>query len=401
MPPATERPSQTGSAHARYTLCGEAAAEARIAQDLSRLTTGIDSELGEEIRALLLVGPFARAEGGIVYRDGEPHADAAGYELLAIFRNKPERYDEQLAAMAATWSRMLRARVAICAFSSAELAEVEATRFWYQVGRGWLITLLGDPALSLAIPRREPDQLRWQEMGFALSEGLVALALSGLSSDAAAPTAVAGMQRAILGCGDALLLRRGQYADTLGARADALDAIHASAVLRAAYRDAIAFCSRPDVWAPESGDPGSWQETMRRALADAIVHAEAERLGSARDLIGYVRHSEPLFSPSGSPPQTAVQRVMRSVPPLLSGREPWRSQPGERLLRASVALALAPHSPECRAAAAEQLGVADDSPADVALASGLRALADQTLPCSRLEDPFAGQERSPLTFVPA
>jgi hypothetical protein len=399
MQPATEQRSQHGGAQARYTLCGEPAAEARIAQDLSRLTTGIDSELGEEIRALLLAGPFARAEGGIVYRDGEPHADGPGYELLAIFRHKPERHDEQLDAMAATWSRMLRARVAIRGFAATELAEVAATRFWFRAGRGWLITLLGDPALSLAIPRREPDQLRWQETAFALCEGFVALALSGLEADASDAGPVGCMQRAVLGCGDALLLRRGQYADTLSARADALDAIHASASLRAAYRDAIAFCARPDIWTPESADLASWLETLRRALAETIVHAEAERLGSERDLIGYLRHDEPLFSPPEPAPRTAVQRVMHAVPPLLSGRDAWRNQSGERLLRASAALALAPHSPECRASAAERLGLAG-SPPDAALANALRALADETLPRSRLEDPFADWEWAPLVVMP-
>jgi hypothetical protein len=401
MQPASERPSQPGGVHARYTLCGDPAAEARIAQDLARLTTGIDSELGEEIRALLLVGSFARAEGSIVYRDGEPYAGASGYELLAVFRSKPERHTEQLDAIAATWTRMLHARVAIRAFSPHELAEVAATRFWFHAGRGWLITLLGDPAVSLAIPRLEPGQLRWQETPFAMCEGLAALALRNLAGEPPAAQTIESMQRAVLNCGDALLLRRRQYADTLAARADALDAMHASALLRAAFRDAIEFSAQPDAWAPESGDLATWHETMRRALADAIVHAEAERLGSERSLIGYLGHAEPLFREPEPPRPTTVQRLVRSVPPLLSGRNPWRNHPGERLLRASVALALAPHAPECRACAARQLGISDMASSNAALASALRALADDTLPSSRLENPFAIREWRPTAFKPS
>jgi hypothetical protein len=241
-------------------------------------------------------------------------------------------------------------------------------------------------------PRLEPVQLRWQEAPFALCEGLVAVALRNLARDAPDATALEPMHRAVLGCGDALLLRRSQYADTLAARADALDAMHASAQLRAAFRDAITFCARPDAWAPECGDLSTWHETTRRALGEAIVQAEAERLGSERDLIGYLCHRQPLFSEPEPPPPTPVQRVMRSVPPLLAGRDSWRKRPGERLLRASVALALAPHSPECRVCAAEQLGIAGMALSNAALATALRALADDCLPRSRLEDPFAPHE---------
>jgi hypothetical protein len=394
MRAAIEARAQGGETHTRYTLCGEPAAEARVAQDLSRLSTGIDAELGEEICALLLIGPFARAEGGIVYRDGEPHADLPGYELLAVFRSKPERHAEQLDAMAATWSQLLRTRVAIGAFSSAQLTEVEPTRFWFHAGRGWLITLLGDPAISLAIPRREPAQLREEEAALALCEGFVALALSALEEDPSTDNAVDSLQRAVLACGDSLLLRRGHYADTLAARASALDAIHASAVLRAAYRDAIVFSARPDLWKPESGDLQSWYETTRRALADAIVHAEAERLGSRHTLLGYLRHPRPLFGAAAPAPRSTVQRIVRSLP-LRTSRDAWRDRPGERLLRASIALALAPHAPECRACAAEQLGIRDAAPADALLAAAVRALAAQALQISHLAHPFANWRYRP------
>ena len=70
MAEAAEARRRDGHHPTRYTLCGEALAEARVAQDLARLATGIDSELGDQLRGLLLVGPFARAEGGIWERDG-------------------------------------------------------------------------------------------------------------------------------------------------------------------------------------------------------------------------------------------------------------------------------------------------------------------------------------------
>jgi hypothetical protein len=396
--PAIAEPQiQAGTPHTRYTSCGEPAAEARVAQDLSRLSTGIDSELGEEMRGLILTGPFARAEGGIVYSGGEPHADAPGYELLAVFRTRHDRHVEQLEAMAATWGRLLRTRVAICAFSAQELEQVAATRFWFHAGRGWLITLLGDPALCLAIPRREPAELRWQEAAFALCEGLVPLALSGLTAGEQHAGTLDRMQRAVLACGDALLLRRGSYADTLAARADALDKLHASAVLRAAYRDAIRYCARPDAWQPESGDRQNWLQTTRRVLADAVVNAEAERLGSARTLAGFLDHEGPLFCEPGRAPPAVLSRVLRALP--LPSLRDEHAHPVERLLRASVALALAPRSPECRTRAAEQLALPASLATDAALASALRALAADALPSSRLEQPFAFDSHEPPTWT--
>jgi hypothetical protein len=387
-PATAESRVEGGTPHTRYTSCGEPAAEARVAQDLSRLATGIDSELGEEISGLILTGPFARAEGGIVYRDGEPFADAPGYELLAVFRSRHERHVERLDAMAATWSRLLRAPVAIGAFSAHELGQVAATRFWFHVGRGWVITLLGDPALCLAVPRLEPSQLRWQEPVLSQCEGLTALALATLTADGDQSTTTDRMHRAVIACVDALLLRRGRYADTLSARAAALDAVHASALLRAAYRDAVRYCARPDAWLPESGDLASFRHAARRALTDAVVHAEAERLGGARSVLGYVRSAEPLFRDPAALAPSRLQRALRALA-VRSRRASWRSDPVERLLRASVALALAPGSPECRACAAEQLAVDGANDADRALAAALRELAGRALTSSRFEHPFA------------
>lgn len=372
----------------RYTACGDTVAEARVAQDLSRLSTGIDSELGEELRALLLTGPFARAEGGIVCVQGEPHAALPGYELIAVFRTRPERHERKLEDMAATWGRLLQTHVAIRAFSLHDLSHVAATRFWFHAGRGWLITLLGDPAVSLSIPRREPSDLRWQEGPIALCEGLTGLALSALDPNIAQFELIACMQRAVLACGDALLLGRGHYADTLTARAEALESMHASAALRAAFRDAIAWSARPDAWRPESGDVQSWIAATRRALADAVVHAQGEQLGSARDLLGYVRHPQPLFTAPRVRRRSAVQRVVRSFSLLSSAFENWRGDPIERLLRASAALALGPQLPECRAAAAELLGVPDGFAPSETLASALRALAGKALRPVPAERPF-------------
>ena len=120
------------------------------------------------MRGLLLMGPFARAEGGICERDAEPQAAPPGYQLLALVR-RPERFEAQLRAMSAAYRELLRSGVDIRGFATQELARVEATRFWFSAGRGCVLTLTGDPAFALAIPRREPRELRWQESALALA----------------------------------------------------------------------------------------------------------------------------------------------------------------------------------------------------------------------------------------
>lgn len=387
MAEAADARRRDGHHPTRYTLCGEALAEARVAQDLARLATGIDSELGDQLRGLLLVGPFARAEGGICERDAEPQAAPPGYQLLALVR-RPERFEAQLRAMSAAYRELLRSGVDIRGFATQELARVEATRFWFSAGRGCVLTLTGDPAFALAIPRREPRELRWQESALALAEGLSGLALANLERGDEPKALLHATQRAVLGCVDGLLLRRGQYADTLAARAEALTASHASASLRAAYRDAIAWSSRPDRFWPEHGDFEGWRAATRRALAHGLLAADAERLQGSRDLLGYARLPEPLFTdPSAQP--GAAQRVLRAL--ARSAQRAGGLAPTERLLRASAVLALGSHAPDHGKCARQLLGL-PDSASDADVATALRRLSRDTLRASRFEHPFADTE---------
>jgi hypothetical protein len=390
-------PNVAAGAHARYTLCGEPAAEARVVQDLSRLATGIDSEVGDKLRALMLAGPFARAEGGIADRAGEPHAEEPGYQLLALFRHKPERRQRALDMMAATWTRLLGADVAIRALSVRELAEAPPTRFWFHAGRRQLITLVGDPTLIGEIASYDASELRWDEAVFTLCEHLSALALATLEAPNNEALAVERMQRAALACGDALLLWRGQYADAFKARIEALSRVCTSAALRAAYVEAVAWSARPDLWTNDHSDLQTWLESTRRALATWYLDFEAERIGSARDLVGYVGHHGRLCVPPGEIQQASRPRLtsvlLQHVPALSNGV----AQPLERLLRCSVALAFGPHLLACRQQAARLLHLPAqiaEAPSDAALALALRELASHVLD-DRLGRPFAACPRAP------
>jgi hypothetical protein len=384
--------------HARYTLWGGAAAEARVVQDLSRLATGIDSEVGDALRALVLAGPFARGEGSVAMHDGEPRAQDPGYQLLTVFKHNPERRQRALDMMAATWSRLLGARVAIHALGVRDLSRAPATCFWFHAGRRQLVTLAGDPRLVSSIPRTDAADLRSDEAAYVLCDSLSALALVTLGTQDARGDvqAVAAMQRAVLACGDALLLIRGQYADTLRARAEALDNVCNSAALRAGYRDAIEWTARPDMWQPEMSDVPTWLASARRWLAAAYLEAEAMHLGSARDLIGYLDHPAILYVDG------ADGHASRSYwPHLLRRGSPDVARIAlpalDRLLRSSVALAFGAHLPACRQRAAALLRLppmARSSATDTTLALSLRALARTTLYDPK-GHPFSNTEPEP------
>lgn len=374
---------------ARYVACGEPAAEARVVQDLARVATGVDSEVGDALRGLVLVGAFARGEGGIVERDGEPHAAEPGYQLLALFKTRAERCQPMLDTMAATWTRLLSSRVTMRALSLRDLAQPPATRFWYHAGRRQLVTLVGDPTLVSAIPRFEARELIPEAPAFVLCESLAVLACASLDPLASEHEAIAAMHDAVLACGDAMLLRRGQYADSLRARAEAVDASCASAAMRSGYREGIDFAARPDLWRPSATDGQTWLASTRRWLAGWYLDGEAERTGSQRDLVGYVRHRGALCGPEPAAGERSLFAELTRVLALRRTQFATWLPPLERLLRASVALAFAPHAPQARQLAAQLLHLPGDADpvADHALLRRLRALAVATL-AGRIDRPF-------------
>src|SRR5262249_36060767 len=155
---------------------------------------------------------------------------------------------------------------------------------------GQVIALSGDPLAPGRIPRLEPTAIADDEFAFALCEGLVALALAELRGGSVDALGRA-LRLAVLGCGDALLLRRGLYATTLVERNAARGAAQAPAALRALYASASA------------GTGSQWLtrdpiEAARRALTQSFLDLEAERAGTRRDVLGYVGSADALLAAS-------------------------------------------------------------------------------------------------------
>ncbi len=375
--------------HTRYTFAAEAAAESRVAQDLARLATGAYAELGDHLRSLVLVGPFARAEGGFrLGPDGEPLAHP-GYDLLAVFKRKPERHARATGAMAAAWSRLLHTRVRIRVLAQRDLPRVPATRFWYHAGRGQLITLAGDPALTASLPRYDAAQLVREACAYAVVEGLTALALGQLLEQDE-PALVGHTHRAVLACADAMLLSRRAYAPNFEQRVLRLQDAMTPTALVAAYEDAMAYTGQPEAWQPAEGARSDWLSVTRKQLAGWHLGFEQRRIGTPLDAMAYATHGTPLFEDPEQRVRAPVRSALRALPLLSPELSSRLADPRERVLRCVVALAYRPADPAARQHAATLLrcGRREAPPDGATLARALCALAEQALP-EDLGRPFA------------
>ncbi|MFW5921152.1 MAG: hypothetical protein ACOCUS_04875 [Polyangiales bacterium] len=364
---------------ARYTICHDARAEARIAADLRRIASAIETELGPALAGILLVGGYARGEGSVVVRDGEagPYND---YDLVALVRRPGGWVRRRLQRVAAEQTDRIGVDVDIWPVPVAELARMPRTLFWLDASRGGARLVRGELSLAEVLPRRDPRMVPLEEAGRLLANRAVGLALSNLETRDEDRRRARHVHKAVLACGDALLLAADRYGATTTARLEALeglrDAPGVGPELVSAYREAVRFRERPDCWrAP--GDETEWYEAQRARIARWHLAFEAWRVGSPEQPLALASHRAPLYphapdlSPAAKGP-TALWAAARRETPLL----PWVGHPRERLARAAVALAYGPDEMLCRVAAARLLGLRASQWADhVKLHAHLRALA--------------------------
>lgn len=368
----------------RYTLACEPASEAHVAQDLARLSTGLESELGDALRSLLLVGPFARSEGCMRRSHEELVAALPGYEVFVVLRRSPERFERVLPAISATWSRLLGTRVALRAVVEATLARPPRTRAYFHAGAGQALELLADTARPSACAAFAATALEPGECDQVLIEGLTALALARLEAPDDVPRLLDRTRRALLACGDAALLAHGMYASSLRERADALPHAGVGGALREAYRALAARKAEP---AADALATRAEADALLRTLASGILELQAARDGSARSLGPYLR------SEAAEPRRDAELRgwLASALGALAPTSQP--APPQASMLRACIALALGDGAPDSLGFAARALAPATTSNAvpsldPAQLAAALRRAARPFLAPS-LAQPFA------------
>lgn len=364
----------------RRTACGDARAEARIEADLADVAGQVEEELGEELRALLLVGSYARGEGGAVRaRDGGlgPYND---YDLVAIVReHAAAALRAPLLALARRLSEEREIEVDLWPVDESSLASLPPTLFWLDVSLGGVEVVCGDPLGVDHLRRIKPRDVPHAEAARLLMNRAVGLALSNLEREDEDLRRARHAHKAVLACGDALLLAADLYAPTVAARASALDrqrpAPRVGDALADAYRDAALFRARPDEWRAPAGESlERWYVRTRALVASRHLAYEAARVGSPPTPAGYAASQTPLFgdAPDLSPGWLAAVRAWwRRQAPLI----PFVGHPRERLARVAVALAYGHASAGCRAIAARLLGVEPEA-TDDELHRALRTLTE-------------------------
>ncbi len=358
----------------RRTLAGDADAEARIERDLGRIAATAQRGLGDDLRALLLVGGYARGEGSLV-----AHADGLGpyndYNLVAVMASHASRWHGTLARVGAELSGPLGVDVDLWPMDEATLPHVPATLFWLDIALGGRETIAGDPAVEGAIRTLTPRQVPLDECGRLLANRAVGLALSNLEvTDHDLRRARHG-HKAVLACGDVQLLAADRYLPTVAERLEQLEQLAgAPAVgetLVEAYRDAVAFRARPDLWRPPGGDLNRWYATTRERIGMWHLAYEAFRVGSPPSPAAFGAFRGRLFPAMPDVrPGGAIVSALRLRAQGVGGLLPWVGHPRERLARVAVALAYGHQAPGARAAAARLLALpvtADDERMHAAL----------------------------------
>ena len=354
------------------TACGDEKLELRIAEELETAAL----ELAEGVPGVLavaLVGSYARGEGGAVLRGGRLAPDN-DYDLVAFVAGGARSVQRRLRDACATISDRLGFEVEGWAVGAAEVQRLPATLFWLDARRDGLRLLWGDASLLARMPLLSPRQVPLEECGRLLANRAVGLALSNLEPPVDTRRMARHAHKAVRACGDALLLAADRYQPRQSQRAAQLEALRgAPAVgeeLAEAYRDAVAFASRPDLWRP-SIDFSDWYAKMRALAGRAHLAFEAWRVATPMQPQAFARWPGRLYPHMPDvrvAAFAAIQAAVAGVAPLW----PYLGHPRERLARAAVALAY-DHDGQSREPACRLLGLPGAS--NAALCGGLRALA--------------------------
>jgi hypothetical protein len=324
----------------RFTLSGDPTAEATIAAQLAEITEAATAALGDRLGALLLVGSYARGEGGVVEtaRGKGAHND---FDLVALV-DDVRGVRGELAHLSHEFSERLGLEVTV--WPSLLGVPPPRTLFWLDIAMGGHLLLAGDASLEV-IRTLTPRQVPLDEAGRLLANRAVGLALSNFGTAWGRATAARHGHKAALACGDARLLAAARYRPTLAERLAELRQLQPApsvgAALVEAYADAIRYRGRPDQWRPIDGrDETSWYEDLRVRIRDWHLAYEAWRVGAPATVEGFVASRARLYPRLDDvKPGGAVWASLRAARAGGAALRPWLGHPRERLARVAVALA--------------------------------------------------------------
>lgn len=333
-----------------WTESAQPDAEARVTRDLAIITDAVRAALGDGLVALLLVGSYARGEGGVI-RDAHGVRAFNDYDLVCVVEASSLRQAKQsLPAVAQRCEHACEVSVDLWPITRASLDHAPPTLFWLDVAMGGVAVLDGDRTVLERLGPRGPRTVPLDEAARLLANRAAGLALSRLGGRWAEPVVLQRhVHKSVLACGDALLLATRQYAPSLSVRsarvralATAVDGLDA---LPDAYDDALCFRRDPAQWTPPAGaSVPEWGARSVALVSSWHMRLESWRLSTTLDPVTYARFSAPLYAESAD---TVGPRAWAASARLAmrQWREGSRSSlaalrhPREKLARAAVALA--------------------------------------------------------------
>ncbi|MDH3376302.1 MAG: hypothetical protein OEQ39_04965 [Gammaproteobacteria bacterium] len=354
--------------------------EARIAGDLDAVGRAISHELGGRLRALLLVGGYARGEGSMVMRNGRlsPYND---YDFMVVVSGW-RSVRKKLATLSHEWTGKLGVEVELSPLSENSLARLPRTLFWLDVSLGGYELVAGDQQIVAELRNLTPRDIPLEECGRLLANRAVGLALSNLKSTDNDYRKARHAHKAVLACGDALLLAADHYQSTLALRLEAIQRFESAPYvgmwLVAAYHDAVEFRKRPDLWQPAGGDINTWYETTREMISIQHLRFESWRAGAPTNVAAFASWKGRLYPelPDVRPVGTVVSSL-RAVAKREASLFPYLGHIRERLARIAVALAYGHQNPASRGVAARLLALRTSEPSDDDLRRALARLVSR------------------------
>jgi hypothetical protein len=333
----------------RATFSGDPAAEARIAEDLRTIRATVDAALGDRLRALLLLGSYARAEGGVAYGPGGP-GPANDYDLVALVRGPLDaRLRAQLGELSHALTAAIGVEVDLWPMADGRGAlTLPPTLLWLDASLGGCRTLLAREGVKVE-PGLRPRDIPLEEAGRLLANRAVGIALSRLYGSRGVPCPERAPQvmlrhvhKMALACGDAWLLAIDGYEGGLRARLARLRALEGTPTIEPGMVDAYAFAVdarlRPLSAPPRPIDVERCFELLRPAFARWHLGFEAFRVGAPQTPAGYAAMRQavyPRLADVALPRMAALRAAACGDAPLW----PWRGHPRERLARVAVLLA--------------------------------------------------------------
>lgn len=280
---------------ARYTVYGDAACEARIAQDLDFVTGEIRRLIGEEVlTAIVLTGGYGRGEGGIQDLCGvvTPHNN---YDLLLVLKRSHPWCKPGLRMRLVDLRTTLRYYVPVdIDFSVISENELQIAPFRLLLcdARHASRVLWGNPMVMNTLPHMALDEVPMIEgLWLLVNRGTLLLINrfeylnNGIPLDEVRRKVVLRhIAKAVLGCGDAVLIGLGYYHWSYLEKRRRLEDLEAGEQcpvpgLCKAYTDALEWRLAPD---HGGRDASSVHHAQREALELASwthLWFERRRLG--------------------------------------------------------------------------------------------------------------------------